>query len=277
MERPHPNYDGVRVVWDRRGVRTRHVIFGQVRYQPGGYCGPRVQRDYQLVVLHSGACEVRVDGRLQSLYPGTVHLFTPGHREWFRFSATTETHHSWCAVAPSQVPRTLKCALEDGPHASVRMSATLERIFAAAFAMAPPRHATAQLAVEALGRAALAEFARLRRDASAVLDADPCVSRAIQYMETHLAEKDCLDGTRRAACCSRNALIYKFRKSTRFTPARYLWRLRVERGAAMLVETALSIAEIADRCGFATPFHFSRCVRMLFGMPPRELRRRAWR
>lgn len=277
MERPRPNYDGVRVAWDRRGVRTRNVSFGQVRYQPGGYCGPRIQRDYQLVVLHSGSCEVRVDGVARRLAPGAVHLFTPGHREWFRFSGTTETHHSWCSVAPALVPAGLRRALDEDARGAVAMSATLERIFAAAFAMPPPRHEAARMAVEALGRAALAEYARLRREATAAPDADPCVTRAIHHMETHLAEGDCLEGARRAACCSANALIYKFRSATGLTPARYLWRLRVERGAAMLAETGLSVAEVAERCGFANPFHFSRCVRRLFAMPPRELRRRAWR
>jgi len=277
MERPRPNYDGVRVVWDRRGVRTRHVSFGQVRYQPGGYCGPRVQRDYQLVVLHSGSCEVRVDGMVRRLAPGAVYLFAPGHREWFRFSPTTETHHSWCAVAPALVLRTLRRALGDDTGRAAAMSATMERIFAAAFALPSPRHEAARMAVEALGHAAIAEYVRLRCEAAAVADADPCVTRAIHHMETHLSERDCLEGARRAACCSANTLLYKFRRATGLTPARYLWRLRGERGAAMLAETGLSVAEVAERCGFANPFHFSRFVRRLFALSPRELRRRAWR
>ncbi|MCX7819108.1 MAG: AraC family transcriptional regulator [Kiritimatiellae bacterium] len=271
-----PNYDGVHVAWDHRGVRTRHVSFGQVRYQPGGYCGPRVQRDYQLVMLHSGACEVRVDGSARRLLPGLVYLFTPGHRELFRFARDGETHHSWCSVAPSLVGGVLRRELAGGAE-GVAVSDALEKIFAAAFSLPPPAHAAARAVVEALGRAALAEFARLRREASAALGRDPCVQRALRHMEGHLADRECLEGARRAACCSPNALLYKFRAATGLTPARYLWRLRTERGAAMLTETGLSVAEIADRCGFANPFHFSRCVRRLFAMSPRQLRRRAWR
>jgi transcriptional regulator GlxA family with amidase domain len=71
-------------------------------------------------------------------------------------------------------------------------------------------------------------------------------------------------------------MIGKFRAKMGTTPARYLWRFRTERGAAMLGETGLTIAEIADRCGFKSPFHFSRIIKQHFGQSPKSLRRQAW-
>jgi hypothetical protein len=56
------NYDGAKLRWANRRVHTDNVVFGEVRYEPGGLCGPRIQRDYQLVVLHAGDCHVTVDG-----------------------------------------------------------------------------------------------------------------------------------------------------------------------------------------------------------------------
>jgi AraC-like DNA-binding protein len=38
----------------------------------------------------------------------------------------------------------------------------------------------------------------------------------------------------------------------------------------------LTVAEIADRCGFQSPFHFSRLVNQLHGCSPRAVRSRAW-
>jgi len=71
-------------------------------------------------------------------------------------------------------------------------------------------------------------------------------------------------------------MIYKFREALNMTPARYLWKLRGEQGVAMLAETGLSIAEIAYRCGFKNPYHFSRMVKTLQGTSPRTVRRKAW-
>jgi AraC-like DNA-binding protein len=44
----------------------------------------------------------------------------------------------------------------------------------------------------------------------------------------------------------------------------------------MLRETGLTVAEVANRCGFQSPFHFSRWVRALHGAPPRAVRAQAW-
>jgi len=58
----------------------------------------------------------------------------------------------------------------------------------------------------------------------------------------------------------RNTPIRKFQKHHHATSSRFLWKLRAERGIAMLGETGLSVAEIAYQCGFQNPFHFSRMM-----------------
>jgi AraC-like DNA-binding protein len=55
-----------------------------------------------------------------------------------------------------------------------------------------------------------------------------------------------------------------------------VWEVRTRRGALLLRETGLTVGEVAFRCGFQTPFHFSRWVRELFGVSPRALRAKAW-
>ena len=91
-------YHGHKFRWEDRRVQTANVVIGEVVYQPQGGCGPRVQRDYELVVLHSGECELRLDGTLQPLKADRVYLMRPGGREHWQFSADKETHHAWCSV-----------------------------------------------------------------------------------------------------------------------------------------------------------------------------------
>ena len=57
---------------------------------------------------------------------------------------------------------------------------------------------------------------------------------------------------------------------------RYVWEARTRRGAQLLRETGLTVSEIAYRCGFQTPFHFSRWVKQVHGMSPKEFRAQAW-
>jgi transcriptional regulator GlxA family with amidase domain len=85
-----------------------------------------------------------------------------------------------------------------------------------------------------------------------------------------------LAGASRAAAITPQHLIRVFRQHYQVTPGRYLWHARVERGAGLLAATGLTVSEIADRCGFKNPFHFSRLLRKMQGVSPRELRQRAW-
>ena len=276
MKPVNADYDGTKIEWEQRSVRSSRVTFGQVRYQPGGYCGPRVQRDFQLVLLYSGSCTVRVDAARRVLRVGDVYLFKPQHREHFLFDSHTPTHHFWCSVAPASLPPTLRRALDAMPDKGHPPSECFNRLVSAAFLLRTGQSPAALQVVDALAFALFSEFLNLADHATLMIRDDACVTQALRHMEDHLGEPDCLAGAQQAARCSENALIYKFRAAVGTTPARHLWRLRTEKGLGLLAETGLSVAEIASQCGFKNPFHFSRCVRRMQGQPPREVRRRAW-
>jgi AraC-like DNA-binding protein len=259
-----------------RSVRSPRVTFGQVRYQPGGYCGPRVQRDFQLVLLYSGSCELRVGPASRWLKVGNVYLLKPGHREHFLFDAARQTHHFWCSVSPSSFNPALRKSLGAVAPEGHPPSECFSRLVSSAFLLRSGVTPAAEQVIDALAMTLFAEFLNMAAHASRMSRGDACVLRALRHMEDHLAEPDCLAGAQRAAGCSVNALIYKFSAAVGATPARHLWRLRIEKGLELLTDTGLSVAEIADRCGFKNPFHFSRCVRRLQSESPRAIRRRAW-
>ena len=84
------------------------VMFGDVWYEPGGEFGPRMQPDYQLVIMHLGEARVSFDDQSCVIPPGSVALMLPGRQEYFRFSRHHPTHHTWCQVHPSIVPAPLR-------------------------------------------------------------------------------------------------------------------------------------------------------------------------
>ncbi len=56
------------------------------------------------------------------------------------------------------------------------------------------------------------------------------------------------------------------------TPAKALTRWRVSQARQLLAGTMLTVAAIAERLGFANPYHFARVVRRHTGFPPSKLR-----
>jgi AraC-like DNA-binding protein len=252
------------------------AYFGDVWYEPGGECGPRTQPDYQLVIVHLGKANVTFDDNSCEIMPGSVALMLPGRRELYRFSRRDRTHHTWCSVPPRLVPAPLRKRLADLP-AVLTQSPSFDLLMKAAFRIGSWREAGGQRMVELLGLAALEEYVRMATEGSDETNRGAPVDRARRYLDEHCGEEDCLAAATRAASVTPQHLIRLFRRHFQVTPGRYLWRTRVERGAGMLAATGLTISEIADRCGFKNPFHFSRLLKKLQGISPREFRQRAWR
>jgi AraC family transcriptional regulator of arabinose operon len=252
------------------------VFFGDVVYEPGGTCGPRMQMDYQLVVLVEGEANVTVDGAGRRVAAGEAGLFRPGHREFFRLSETRKTRHTWCALHPSLVGRELAAACAHAPDVRP-VSRRFEQLMELGLAL--PRRAgeRAPGLVEALGLAALHEylFAGGRADGGGPDEPD-ALRRALEWVGQAGHEAMDLPGLARTAGVSPAQLVKLFKRHLGVTPLRYVWEARTRRGAQLLRETGLTVAEVAYRCGFQTPFHFSRWIKACEGVSPRELRARAW-
>jgi AraC-like DNA-binding protein len=247
------------------------VVFGDVTYLPGGGFGPRIQENFQLVVVHSGLADVDVNAEHLHVAAGMVALLLPGGRESFRFAVDRMTHHGWCAVWPKSVPPGLRRLLRRAP--SVRaVSGTFRALLEAGLQIGSSTGPETDRVCLALGHALLGEYLRM---GDPVDDRSPA-RRARRFMEVHFGDEDCLRMAARSAGVSPQHLNQLYRATFETTPGRDLWRIRVEHGAALLAGTGLSVAEIAERCGFRNPFHFSRMVRAHHGASPRALRHQAW-
>jgi AraC-like DNA-binding protein len=269
------NYHGMEIAWANRLVQTARVDFGRVKYTPGGYCGPRRQRDYELVVVEVGGAQASVDAATFALPTGQAALFLPGHREHFVFSSQQETEHVWCSIRPQFMPAELRWRLARAPR-MVSCSELMHRLFAAAQGCRRVTTLAAGRVVEHLGLALFAEFLHQTSVWPERSQRDEGLSRAMACIEEHFGEEDCLLRAREVAGCSERGLSQRFRQFLGTSPARYLWLTRVERGVAMLRDTGLTVAEISARCGCKNPFHFSRLVKRSQGISPREVRQRAW-
>ena len=69
-------------------VRMRHgsVTVGDLLYAKGGSFGPRIQTDFQLVVIHSGCLSLELDDETIDVPENHGILLGPGHTEHFFFA-----------------------------------------------------------------------------------------------------------------------------------------------------------------------------------------------
>jgi AraC family transcriptional regulator len=99
------------------------------------------------------------------------------------------------------------------------------------------------------------------------------VRRAKEMLMAHLDGEITLEALANECELSRSHFARAFKKTTGSPPHRWLIELRVERAKDMLLKSDLSLAEIADLCGFFDQSHFTRVYAGVIGMPPGEWRR----
>ncbi len=90
-----------------------------------------------------------------------------------------------------------------------------------------------------------------------------------------LATPPSLERIARQLATNEKRLAELFRAQTGQTPFEYLRAERQRRACALLIETDLSIGEIALRVGFTSQAAFATAFRERFGLTPRDFRRSA--
>lgn len=100
----------------------------------------------------------------------------------------------------------------------------------------------------------------------------PKLLKVIGLMEGCLEEPLSRAELAHRACLSIRQLERLFRKYVRQTPTRYYLELRLHRARQLLLQSSMSVLDVALACGFVSASHFSKCYREFFDKTPREER-----
>ena len=259
-----------------RGLKINRVFFGEARYRRGGHWGPRIQQDFQLVLLHEGSVDISIDGAPHRLEQNEVCLLFPGHEEYFHFSREAESIHTWCALTCDGLASPYGRLLEGLPF-KTSISTRMKQMVLSAIALGYMDDPVLNLMRMRMAEVVLLDFIRCAQgNVDLQLPKAMPVYRVQRYIELHFDES--LDLVRLGAIAHMSPahLTRVFKKQVGCTPIKYLWDTRLRRAVQLLTDTGLSISEIAWRTGFKTAAHFSRAVKDRHGVTPRKLRLRAW-
>jgi len=100
----------------------------------------------------------------------------------------------------------------------------------------------------------------------------PKLLAVIQSMEKNLEEPLGRSELAESAGLSTRQLERLFRKYLNRSPARYYLELRLDKARLLLLQTNMSVIDVALACGFVSASHFSKCYRDFFGHTPRRER-----
>ena len=96
----------------------------------------------------------------------------------------------------------------------------------------------------------------------------PKLSKVIQMMEINIEEPISPSILAKDVGMSTRQLERLFRRYLDRSPKRYYMELRLQKARNLLMQTDMSVINVALACGFASPSHFSKCYRAHYHTTP---------
>jgi transcriptional regulator GlxA family with amidase domain len=96
----------------------------------------------------------------------------------------------------------------------------------------------------------------------------PKLSQVIQMMENNIEEPISPSLLAKEVGMSTRQLERLFRRYLNRSPKRYYMELRLQKARNLLMQTDMSVINVALACGFASPSHFSKCYRAHYETTP---------
>ncbi|MFF2015836.1 AraC family transcriptional regulator [Paenibacillus sp. NPDC058177] len=100
------------------------------------------------------------------------------------------------------------------------------------------------------------------------------LAQVVRYIQDHYMEPITLDILAEEFDCSVSYLSKLFKQRMNESPIRFLTRIRMERTVNDLLQTDLSLQEIAERVGYPDAHTLSRSFKKIYGLPPMQFKTR---
>lgn len=254
----------------------KDVSAGSIVYSPGGKLGPRIQNDYQFVLLHSGTMKVIVDDVEFHLLPGQMIVLLPGGREEFYFDLHQPTWHRWITLTLREPHDQWVESMTRHPKVFPLSEAWMQYMnLMETLDVEPATNENLELRLQ-LGVSAHYLYISECAERNAYSQSHPTIIKAAAFIKKHYSEHIDLNILAGVLHISKGHLVRLFQQEVQTTPMAFVWKYRLERAVDLLRNSGLSMQEIASQTGFKTSYHFSRMVKHEMNNTPTQIRNDRW-
>lgn len=256
-------------------AEEQHFIIGRSHFPKGGQFGPLHETYLNLIAVYKGEAEVTVDDRNYRIYEGQASVVYNEHLIQLKFPRSKEVSMAWCETGEILASKETVLKIKSSSD-FVPISKRMESLLELGVGLEPGEGYNYDQLRDHLGRVIFHEYFYQANLLEKELPLPRSIVRAKRFIEENYARELSLDMIAEQASLSKQYLTTLFKQHVGFSPSEYLWKTRAEHGGQMLNQSNLNVSEIAYKCGFRNPFHFSRKIKNLYGYAPKELRRRKW-
>ncbi|MDF2835488.1 MAG: yesS 2 [Paenibacillus sp.] len=237
----------------------------------------RTRMDFYLIYLINGAGHYITTNGTVTAKAGSVVLYRPGEHQHYYYEAADKAELYWIHFTGSQAANLMDELGFTGSHFfQPGMSAEYVELFESIIheLQMKKRHYH-QLSISYL----LQLLTRLSRGAAMGngeknAENSP-LEGVIKVMNEQFHHEHAMEHYARMSNLSVFQFIRNFKKRTRYSPAKYIEKLRIAKAKELLCDSNLSIAEISSIVGYKDPFYFSKVFKKTSGEAPSEFRGKA--
>ena len=239
----------------------------------------RYRHDFQIIYLHRGTGEARLNGAWVPLGGGSLLFYRPMEFQEYRFAPEKDRELFWLyfdRVEAADVADRFQ--IPAGNLFSVGDPSEIRFLF---------RKITEELSEERPGKALMLSLytgqlllmiARCTVPApipekSDAQNHEEAVRSVCRDMEINFVSFVKVEEYASRCGLSKTQFIKLFRRITGTTPIAYRQRIRLETAGKMLRTTELSVQEVSAKAGFQDPLYFSRVFREKTGLSPSKYRK----
>jgi AraC-like DNA-binding protein/quercetin dioxygenase-like cupin family protein len=256
-----------------------------LRRKPAEELGSAVHDQYTLVLALESAANVHIDTSVTRVSPGEALLIFPG--QVHKYSSEGEADVFWMFICFTLQGGSGYQSLRATP---IRISDCLAADFSSLLNLQfqrngeEKRHSVHSERCAALRLALILEQMHgLRLQALSALapgqtstptldSSHPLIRQIIDYLSEHLADPVAIDDIATAFRLSNGHLRNEFHRLAGFGLGQFIRYMKMNHACRLMDTTELSLADISDRCGYASIFSFSRAFKKEKGLPPSEYR-----
>ncbi len=222
------------------------------------------RRDYHIVLMLDGECQVEYDNIKYTMKKGDYIMFPPHTRHFYSYP--TPNLSLWCHFTGSAVNEILQqCGIKPGINSFTDEQRVAKSFYNLMRVSNNPTDIT-------LKNSAFLEFLHYISPCNTPLMAvgDRRIERTVSFIHTNYADNITLDMLANSSGYSKSRFSSIFKSVIGCSPMQYLNKTRLSYAADLLLSSKLSIREIASSCGFNDPFYFSRAFHKQYKCSPSE-------
>jgi AraC-like DNA-binding protein len=267
----------------RTALELKYLYGGVSQYRAGEVLGPRRIQDYELFFMLESTATYCANGRQHVATPGALILVKPGVEETFRWASYPRARLSYLhfdiAGMPSDWPDAGRwpALVRDPPAVVGHLMHCIVRqlsVIPPSRPMKPPSRHVSRLLEALLGEVFLdsAPFTAAKPEFVRPEPVERAIHRMRQVFNRQPPSALTLGELAQTAGVTPQHLARLFRTHFGMAPMRMLGLMRLQLALALLSHTTLPVGAVAGRCGFESPFYFSRRFAAHFGLPPSSVR-----